>query len=49
MTNVVFWTGIKNENLSTKYGGFEWMDYSKQSWQYWCNTNNVKVVTFEET
>ena len=46
--NIVFWTGIKNKNLSTKYGGFEWMDYSKQSWQYWCDKNNVKLVTFEE-
>ena len=46
--NVVFWTGIKNESLSNKYGGFEWMDYSKQSWKYWCNKHNVKLVTFEE-
>jgi len=46
--DVVFWTGIKNKQLSTKYGGFEWMDYSKQSWQYWCDKNNVTLVTFEE-
>ena len=46
--NVVFWTGIKNQSLSTKYGGFEWMEYSKQSWQYWCNKNNATLVTFEE-
>ena len=46
--NVVFWTGIKNESLSNKYGGFEWMDYSKQSWKYWCNKHDVKLVTFEE-
>ena len=46
--NIVFWTGIKNENLSTKYGGFDWMDYSKQSWQYWCDKNDVKLVTFDE-
>ena len=35
--NVVFWTGIRNEKLSTKYGGFDWMECSKQSWQYWCD------------
>jgi len=46
--NVVFWTGLKNESLSTKYGGFDWMDYSKQSWQYWCDKNDVTLVTFEE-
>ena len=46
--NVIFWTGIKNNSLSTKYGGFEWMDYSRQSWQYWCDKNNVELITFEE-
>ena len=46
--NIVFWTGIKNQNLSTKYGGFEWMEASKQSWQYWCDKNNVMLVTFED-
>jgi len=46
--NVVFWTGIPNKNLSTKYGGFEWMEYSKRSWQYWCDKNDVTLVTFEE-
>ena len=46
--NVVFWTGIKNDSLSTKYGGFDWMDYSKQSWQYWCDKHNVKLVVFDQ-
>jgi len=46
--NVVFWTGIKNESLSTKYGGFDWMDYSKQSWQYWCDKHNIKLVVFDQ-
>jgi hypothetical protein len=47
MKNVVFWTGIKT-NLSTKYGGFEWLEYSKQSWQYWCKKNGVTFVAFEQ-
>jgi hypothetical protein len=45
--NVVFWTGIKS-HLSRKYGGFDWMDHSKQSWQYWCDKNDVEFVAFEE-
>ena len=45
--NVVFWTGIQT-HLSTKYGGFDWLNYSKLSWQYWCKKNNVTFVAFEE-
>ena len=45
--NVVFWTGIHTD-LSNKYGGFDWMEYSKRTWQYWCKKNNVMFVAFEE-
>ena len=45
--NVVFWTGIHTD-LSNKYGGFDWMEYSKRTWQYWCKKNNVTFVAFEE-
>lgn len=47
MNNVVFWTGIKT-HLSAKYGGFEWMEYSRKSWEYWCKKNNCTFVAFEE-
>ena len=42
MKNVVFWTGIKNNkpNMIEKYGGYEWMDISKKSWEYWCEKND---------
>jgi hypothetical protein len=42
MKNVVFWTGIKNmkPNMVEKYGGYEWMDISKKSWEYWCEKND---------
>ena len=42
MKNVVFWTGIKNNspNMVEKYGGYEWMDISKKSWEYWCEKND---------
>ena len=38
MKNVIFWTGIKNNspNMVEKYGGYDWMDISKKSWEYWC-------------
>tara|TARA_B100000700_G_scaffold230628_1_gene255100 strand:- start:3393 stop:4811 length:1419 start_codon:yes stop_codon:yes gene_type:complete len=42
MKNVVFWTGIKNNSpdMVEKYGGYEWMDISKKSWEYWCKKND---------
>jgi len=38
--NVVFWTGVQKERFSEKYGGFEWMEISKKTWQFWCEKNN---------
>ena len=42
MKNVIFWTGIKNNspNMVEKYGGYDWMDISKKSWEYWCKKND---------
>lgn len=41
--NVVFWVGVKSEsaNLLQKHGNFEYFEYSKLSWQYWCKKNDV--------
>ena len=46
--DVVFWVGIKNEQYSEKYGGWEWMDISRKSWEYWCKVNGVLFISFEE-
>ena len=46
--NVVWWVGVKNDLYSEKYGGWEWIDISKKTWQYWCKKNNVEFVAFEE-
>lgn len=45
--NVVFWVGVKNEQYAEKYGGWEWMDISRKSWEYWCKKNDVLFVPFE--
>jgi hypothetical protein len=45
--NVVFWIGVKNKKYSDKYGGWEWLDISKKTWQYWCDKNDVLFVPFE--
>jgi len=41
--DVVFWVGVKSQDplLQEKHGGFRYLDISKQSWQYWCNKNDV--------
>ena len=34
--NVVWWIGVKSEQYSEKYGGWEWLEYSRKTWEYWC-------------
>ena len=46
--NVVWWIGIKNKNLSDKYGNFDYFQYSRNTWEYWCKKHNVLFVPFEE-
>lgn len=33
--------------FNVKYGGYEWMDISKASWEYWCNKNNVTLYIYD--
>ena len=46
--NVVFWVGVKNETYAEKYGGWEWMDISRKTWEFWCNKHDVLFVPFEK-
>ena len=46
--NVVFWVGVKNEQYSEKYGGWEWMDISRKTWEYWCKKHDVVFFPFEK-
>ena len=45
--NVVYWIGVKNEDLSKKYGGFDYFEYSKSTWKYWCEKNDCLFVEFD--
>ena len=45
---VVWWIGVKNKDLSNKYGGFDYFEYSKKSWKYWCKKNDVLFIPFED-
>ena len=46
--NVVWWIGVKNDKYAHKYGGWEWMDISRKTWEYWCKKNDVLFVPFEK-
>ena len=46
--NVVFWVGVKNEKYSEKYGGWEWMDITRKSWEYWCKKHDVIFFPMEK-
>ena len=48
MKNVIWWIGVKNEKYAEKYGGWEWMDISRKTWEYWCDKNDVLFVPFEK-
>ena len=46
--NVVFWIGVKNKKYSDKYGGWEWMDITRKSWEYWCKKHDVIFFPMEK-
>ena len=48
MKNVVFWVGVKNDHYAEKYGGWEWMDISRKTWEYWCKKHDVIFFPFEK-
>jgi predicted O-methyltransferase YrrM len=46
--NVIWWTGITNPDHNDKYGGFEFFEYSRKSWEFWCKRNDCEFVAFTE-
>lgn len=47
MKNVVFLACVKNPNHNDKYGGWEWMEYSKRTWEFWCKRHNCELVIYD--
>ena len=45
--NVVWWPAIVNEEHKDKYGGYEYFEYSRKTWEYWCKKNDCLFVPFE--
>ena len=46
--NIIWWTGIVNAEHNDKYGGFEYLQYSRNTWEYWCKQNDCEFVAFTE-
>ena len=45
--NVVFLTSVQNPLHKDKFGGFEWMDISKKTWEYWCKKNDCILYVYD--
>jgi|TARA_R110000803_G_scaffold139900_3_gene206535 hypothetical protein len=39
---------IPKEKDLDKFGGWKWMEYSKQAWQYWCDKNGHELVIYDK-
>ena len=48
MKNVIFWVGVKNQRYFEKYGGWDWMDISRKTWEYWCKKHDVIFFPMEK-
>ena len=46
--NVIWWPAVKNKDHNDKYGNFDYFEYSRKTWEFWCEKNDVLFVPFEE-
>ena len=46
--NVVWWPFIEHKELSDKFGNYEYTEYSRKTWEYWCEKNDVLFVPFTQ-
>lgn len=47
MKNVIFLTSVINSEHDEKYGGYEWMNISKKTWEYWCEKNDCELFVYD--
>jgi hypothetical protein len=51
MKNVILWTGVISSDAEFvkkhQYGDYEWMQYSKYTWEYWAKKNNCHFVVYD--
>jgi len=39
---------VPKEKQLDKFGGWGWMDYAKQAWQFWCDKYGYELVIYDE-
>jgi hypothetical protein len=49
--NIVFWPGVRSESslLQTKHGGFDYLEYSKRTWQHFCKRYGHVFIEYDKT
>ncbi len=45
---VVLPSVIPKEKKLDKFGGWNWMEYSKKAWSYWCKKNGYQLVIYDK-
>ena len=45
--NVIYWIGVKNPDHMDKYGDYDYFQYSKNTWKYWCKKNDCTFLEFD--
>ena len=46
--NIIWWPAVVNKNHIDKYGGYDYFQYSKNTWEYWCKRNNCLFEQFTD-
>jgi len=49
--NIVFWPGVKSQSpaLNIKHGGFDYLEYSKQTWKHFCKKYDHVFIEYSKT
>ena len=45
---VVITMVIPKDKKLDKFGGWEWMSYTKKAWEYWCEKNNCELIIYDK-
>jgi len=49
--HIVFWPGVRSESniLQDKHGNFEYLEYSKKTWQHFCDRHGHIFIEYNKT
>ena len=38
---------VPKDKKLDKFGGWNWMDYSKKAWKYWCDKYGYELIIYD--